>query len=208
MMKQTQDQVGLALADDLVFRLFQMHVFGLRADCVGGRRCRPTESKEEAVWDNNAAASTRLGIVGPPQAAHGPLESSGRFQLHGHWRWWLRGLCYQRLMELCKQEPAVLESRLRDATAEAIRSIMSIQGSSVAQIPRAFRDVARPLEPLPLLGWRNIDFGGDGGFEQTTQGQTTLMKRPLMETMKRYPRDGSAEHATPQHPFKQPFDGN
>ena len=99
-----------------------------------------------------------------------------------------------------------MESCVRDATAEAIRSIVSIQGSSVAQIPRAFGDVDPPLEPLPLVGWRNIDVGGKCGFEQSTQAQTTSLKRTLMGTANRYPRgDRSAEDATRLHPFKQPL---
>ena len=101
--------------------------------------------------------TSRIGIAGPPLAGHGPLESSGRFALHGHWRWWLGNLAYERLVELCRQEPHELETRLRAATAEAIRSIISIQGTSVAQLPRAFGDIEHPLEPLPLLNWQNND---------------------------------------------------
>ena len=41
MKKQADDPVGLTLADDLVFRLFQLHVFGVREDLVGLRRGRP-----------------------------------------------------------------------------------------------------------------------------------------------------------------------
>ena len=89
MRKQADDPVGLAFADDLMFRLFVMHVCGVREDCVGGRRGRVRGAVREEVWDNSAAATTRVGMVGPPQAGHGPLESSGRFALHGHWRWWL-----------------------------------------------------------------------------------------------------------------------
>ena len=139
MKKQADDPVGLALADDLVFRLFQMHVFGVREDFVGLRRGQACSRMKEAIWDNRAAATSRIGIAGPPLAGHGPLESSGRFALHGHWRWRLGNIAYERLVELCRQEPHELETRLRAATAEAIRSIMSIQGTSVAQLPRALR---------------------------------------------------------------------
>ena len=97
-------------------------------------------------------------------AGHGPLESSGRFALHGHWRWWLGNIAYERLVELCRQEPRELETCLRAATAEAIRSIMIIQGTSVAQMPRAFGDIEHPLEPLPLLNRQNHDSAGDGGL--------------------------------------------
>ncbi len=207
MKKQADDPVGLAFADDLVFRLFQLHVFGVREDCVGSRRTRPRERIEEAVWDNSAAASTRLGIIGPPQAGHGPLESSGRFALHGHWRWWLRSFSYQRMVELCKQEPELLESRLRDATSEAIRSILSVQGSSVAQMPRAFGDIAHPLEPLPLLNFQNVDFGGDGGFEKTTKGKTSSLQRPKLHSVQRYPTDGPQPDLPPVQPYKQPLRG-
>ena len=158
--------VGLALADDIVFRLFHLHVFGVREDLAGNRRGRPRERLQETIWNNSAAATSRLGIAGPPLGGHGPLESSGRFQLHGHWRWWFRSLTYQRLVELCKQQPDVLEDRLREATTEAIRSIMSIQGTSVAQVSRSFDAAAAPLEPLPFLDWQNIDFGGDGGSKR------------------------------------------
>ena len=169
MKKQADDPVGLALADDLVFRLYQMHVFGVREDLVGLRRGRSRGYVQEAVWDNSAAATSRVGIAGPPQAGHGPLESSGRFALHGHWRWWFRSVTYLRLVELCTQQPELLESRLREATTEVIRSIMSIQGASVAQLPRAFGDACNPLEPLPLLQWQNDHFRGDGGFESTSK---------------------------------------
>ena len=62
---------------------------------------------------------------------------------------------FWKLVELCRQEPHELETRLRAATAEAICSITSIQGASVAQLPRAFGDIEHPLEPLPLLNWQN-----------------------------------------------------
>ena len=207
MKKQAGDPVGLALADDLVSRLFQLHVFGVREDCVGARRGRARERAEEAVWDNSAAASSRLGIVGPPQAGHGPLESSGRFALHGHWRWWLRSLSYQRMVELCKQEPELLESRLREATSEAIRSILSVQESSVAQISRASGDLAHPLEPLPLLHWQNVDFGGDGGFEKTAKGKTSSLQRPKLDSVPRYPTEGLQPDLATLHPYKKPLQG-
>ena len=207
MKKQADDPVGLALADDLVFRLFQMHVFGVREDCVGFRRGRPRDHIKEAVWDNSAAATTRLGISGPPQAGHGPLESSGRFALHGHWRWWLRSLSYQRLVQLCQREPELLESRLSEATSEAIRSIMSMQGSSVAQIPRAFGDLEHPLEPLPLLHWQNNDFGGDGDFEKTTKGEKSCVRRPKLESVQCYPCELPESDGGKLHPYKQPLRG-
>ena len=78
MRKQADDPVGLALADDLVFRVFQMHVFGVREDFVGLRRGQACSRMKEAIWDNRAAATSRIGIAGPPLAGHGPLESSGR----------------------------------------------------------------------------------------------------------------------------------
>ena len=137
MRKQADDPVGLAFADDLMFRLFAMHVFGVREDCVGGRRGRRAVAVTEEIWDNSAAATTRLGVVGPPQAGHGPLESSGRFALHGHWRWWLRSVGYQRMVELCKQEPHLLEERLKEMTTAAIRSILSVQGPDTGSVKAA-----------------------------------------------------------------------
>ena len=110
-------------------------------------------------------------------------------------------------MELCKQEPEHLESRLREVTSEAIRSIMSVQGSSVTQIPRAFGDIANPLEPLPLLSWQNVDFGGDGGYEKSSRGKTTTLRRPKLESVQRYPPDGSQAHVASLHPYKQPLQG-
>ena len=92
-------------------------------------------------------------------------------------------------MELCKQEPQELESRLRAATAEVIRSIMSIQGTSVAQLPRAFGDIEHPLDPLPLLRWQNRDFGGHGGFEKTTKGDVSSLRRPTLQSVERYPAE-------------------
>ena len=207
MKKQADDPVGLALADDIVFRLFQLHVFGVREDLVGTRRSRPRERLRETIWDNSAAATSRLGIAGPPQAGHGPLESSGRFQLHGHWRWWFRSLTYQRLVELCEQQPDALEDRLREATAEAIRSIMSIQGTSVAQLSRSFDDAAAPLEPLPFLDWQNIDFGGDGGFEKTSKGKVSSLKRPKLDSVQRYPTEVSQPDGARVHPYKQRLKG-
>ena len=81
-------------------------------------------------------------------------------------------------MELCTQQPELLESRLREATTEVIRSIMSIQGASVAQLPRAFGDACNPLEPLPFLQWQNDHFRGDGGFENTTKRGHILLETP------------------------------
>ena len=87
-------------------------------------------------------------------------------------------MTYLRLVELCTQQPELLESRLREATTEVLRSIMSIQGASVAQLPRAFGDVCNPLEPLPFLQWQNDHFRGDGGFENTTKGAISCLKTP------------------------------
>ena len=94
-------------------------------------------------------------------------------------------------MELCKQQPDVLEVRLREATTEAIRSIMSIQGTSVAQASRSFDVAATPLEPTPFLDWQNIDFGGDGGFEKTSKGKVSSLKRPKLDSVQRYPTEVS-----------------
>ena len=114
---------------------------------------------------------------------------------------------YERLVELCKQEPHELETRLRAATAEVIRSIMSIQGSSVSQLPRAFGDVENPLEPLPFLQWQNIDFGGDGGFEKTTQGHVSSLRRPMLQSVQRYPSEAPQSEDGKLHPYKQPLQG-
>ena len=121
-------------------------------------------------------------------AAVGRARSTGRFALHGHWRWWLGNIAYERLVELCRQEPHELEIRLRAATAEAIRSIMSIQGASVAQLPRAFGDVRNPLEPVPLLNWQNNQFAGDGELEKNTKGNVSSLRRPLLQSVKCYPQ--------------------
>ena len=207
MKKQADDPVGLALADDLVFRLFQMHVFGVREDFVGLRRGQACSRMKEAIWDNRAAATSRIGIAGPPLAGHGPLESSGRFALHGHWRWWLGKISYERLVELCRQEPHELETRLRAATAEAIRSIMSIQGASAAQLPRAFGDIEHPLEPLPLLNWQNTDYGGDGGFERTTKGAVSSLRRPTLQSVKSYPPEVPEIDITKLNFYKHPLQG-
>ena len=104
--KQADDPVGLALADDLVFRLFQMHVFGVREDFVGLRRGQAYNRLNEAVCDNRAAATTRIGIAGPPLAGHGPLASSGRFCL----AWTLAVVAWQsRVRSVSRTVPAAAQ---------------------------------------------------------------------------------------------------
>ena len=114
---------------------------------------------------------------------------------------------YERLVELCRQEPHELETRLRAATAESIRSIMSIQGTPVAQLPRSFGDIEQPLEPLPLLNWQNNDFGGDGGLERTTKGAVSSLRRPTLHSVKCYPPEVPQTDITKLHPYKQPLTG-
>ena len=110
-------------------------------------------------------------------------------------------------MELCRQEPHELEIRLRAATAEAIRSIMSIQGASVAQLPRAFGDVQNPLELVPLLNWQNNEFAGDGELEKNTKGTVSSLRRPLLQSVKRYPPEVPQTDTPKLHPYKQPLQG-
>ena len=116
-------------------------------------------------------------------------------------------LAYERLVELCRQEPPELESRLQAATAEAIRSIKRSQGSSVAQLPRAFGDVENPLELVPFLRWQNVDFGGDGGWEKTTQGDVSSLRRPLLQSVQRDPSEAPHTDGGELHPYKQPLPG-
>ena len=205
MKKQADDPVGVAFVDDLMFRLLQLHVWGVREDCVGLRHGGARRPPVEAVWDNSCAATSRFGIAGPPQAGHGPLESSGRLALHGHWRWWIRTINYQRLVELCKQEPVLLEARLKELMSEIVRSIMSLQQSSVAQLPRAFAELEVPLEPLPLLHWQNADFGGDGGFERTSKGSVSALCRPKLNSVQRYPQE--VEQPASADPYKTRLTG-
>ena len=49
MKKQADDPVGLTPADDLIFRLFQLHVFGVREDLVRLRHGRPPAHVKEVV---------------------------------------------------------------------------------------------------------------------------------------------------------------
>ena len=77
----------------------------------------------------------------------------------------------------------------------------------MAQLPRSFGEVDKPLEPLPLLHWQNIYFGGDGGFEKTTKGTTSSMKRPLLESVQRYPSETPSSDGKTLHPYKQPLKG-
>ena len=115
---------------------------------------------------------------------------------------------YQRLVELCAQQPELLESRLREATTEVIRSIMSIQGASVAQLPRAFGDACNPLEPLPFLQRQNDHSRGDGGLERTTKGAISCLKRPKLDSVKRYPSDVPQADGSQLHPYKQRLQGS
>ena len=84
---------------------------------------------------------------------------------------------------------------------------MSIQGTSVAQVSRSFDDAAAPLEPLPFLDWQNIDFGGDGGFEKTSKGKVSSLKRPKLDSVQRYPTEVSQPDGVRVHPYKQRLKG-
>ncbi len=49
-----------------MFRLFQLHVFGVREYCVESRQGRARERIGEAVWDNSASswdAEVNLGVT-------------------------------------------------------------------------------------------------------------------------------------------------
>ena len=200
------DPVGVAFADDLMFRLFQLFLVGIQHDRVGVRRGRAPPFIREAVWDTSAAATSRLGIFGPPLAAQGPLEGSGRAALHGHWRIWLRAIGYQRLLELLRQQPSLVQVRLRAATTDMIRSIMSTQQSSVRRLPRLFdNDVDSPA-PLPLLASQHLQFGADGRLEVEDDGTESSVRRPLLACDPQYPPDGSQDASTRhKHPYKRPL---
>ena len=60
--KQADDPVGVAFVDDLMFRLFQLHVWGVREDCVGLRHGGARRPPVEAVWDNSCAATSCLNL--------------------------------------------------------------------------------------------------------------------------------------------------
>ena len=113
------DPVGVAFADDLMFRLFQCFILGIGRHCVGTPRGQPMDPRHvPQYWDNSAAASTHLGIFGPPQAAQGPLEASGRAALHGRWRLWMRSIDYRRALQLFQHQPELVEDRLRLLTTQ------------------------------------------------------------------------------------------
>ena len=115
------DPVGVAFADDLMFRLFQCFILGISRHCVGTPRGQPMDPRHvPQYWDNSAAANTHLGIFGPPQAARGPLEASGRAALHGHWRIWMRSIDYRRALQLFQHQPELVEERLRLLTTQVL----------------------------------------------------------------------------------------
>ena len=113
------DPVGVAFADDLMFRLFQCFTLGISRHCVGTPRGQAMDPRHvPQYWDNSAAATTHLGMFGPPRAAQGPLEASGRAALHGHWRVCLRSVGYRRLLQLLRHQPDLLQERLRLLTTQ------------------------------------------------------------------------------------------
>ena len=109
MRKQADDPVGLAFTDDRMFRLFVMHICGVRQDCVGARRGRRPNAVTEQVWDNSAAATTRLGIAGPPKQGTAPWNhrvgllcmaiGGGGSELSGINAWW----SYVRKSRICSR---------------------------------------------------------------------------------------------------------
>ena len=188
-----EDPVGVAMADDLVFRLFCLHVIGVRRDCVSFRRNKKPMKLSEQTWIGSAAAATRIGFAGLPRAAVGPLESSGRWALHGHWRIFLHQLAYKRLLELFDKDPATLKQNLREYFTSLLSSVLSTMQASVAQLPRLFEDEQSTLPVLPLLRSQGEWFNGKNytwksGLTEEDD-MTSSMKRPDLPQVEEYPRD-------------------
>ncbi len=84
----------------------------------------------------------------------------------------------------------------------------------MAQLPRLFRDV-QPADALPLLEGQNRraglrgegGFRGDGGREEDDDGTAFEPRRPLMETVARYPPEHEDPQVAGKHPYKRPLRG-
>ena len=133
-------------------------MIGVRKDCVSFRRGKKDTQLSENTWVGSAASVTRFGFAGPPRAAVGPLESSGRWALHGHWRIFLHNLFHVRLMEILDNDPEALRQNLREYFTCMLSSILSTMQSSVAHLPHLFGDDSKTLPVLPLLRSQ----GGEG----------------------------------------------
>ena len=187
------DPVGVAFADDLMFRLFVLHVIGARQDCVSFRRGKKPSNLSDKTWIGSAASCTRVGFAGLPRAAVGPLESSGRWALHGHWRIFLHQTDYRRLLELFDKEPETLQANLGAYFTALLSSILSTMQSSVAQLPHLFNDGVTTLPVLPLLRSQGKDFDGKhytykSGLEEGDDKQSVLQK-PNISQVETYPAD-------------------
>ena len=187
------DPVGVAMADDLMFRLFLLHVVGVRRDCVSFRRGKKPPKLSEKTWIGYAASGTRIGFAGLPGAAVGPLESSGRWALHGHWRIFLPALHYKRLLELFDNNPETLKQNLREYFTCLLSSILSTMQGSVAQLPHLFNDGESALPVLPLLRSQGQWFNGKqytwkSGLTEEDDMTSTLQK-PNLPQVEAYPDD-------------------
>ena len=192
--RMSDDPVGVAIADDLMFRLFVMYVLGVRQDCVSFRRGKRPQKLVDQTWIGSAAAVTRFGFAGATRAAVGPLESSGRWALHGHWRIFLHQLYYKRLLELFDKDAATLEHNLREYFTCLLSSVLSTMQASVAQLPHLFDDSETALPVLPLLRSQGTE-GFDGNPYKWKSGLTededmeSCLRKPRLEQVDEYPCD-------------------
>ena len=62
---------------------------------------------------------------------------------------------------------------------------------------------------LPLLEAQNLrgEFYGDGGQEENPDGTAFEVRRPLMETVSRYPPEHEDAAIAEKHPYKRPLRG-
>ena len=116
-------------------RLFFLHVFGVRPECLQNRRGVAQGSTQEWCSDDVAASSTACGLFGPILAFRGEIEAQGHGSIRPHILVWLLGFQMELLLRLSRRDMATLRERSRSymrAIVAAVESVAQKTGATFA----------------------------------------------------------------------------
>ena len=155
--------------------------------------------------------------MGPVLDALGPIEAQGRGSLHPHILVWLVAMTMDEALTILLRDREPLKERLRRWMHETVRAVVSVQETSVLQLPRLWLSGAPVAEraslsvpPLPLGPTDRSKAAVDGAPEQTTemdvdQGHADAVGEPLYVWAPQ--RDGEDEYVEAVRP-QLPLRGN
>ena len=89
-----------------------------------------------------------MGLIA---AARGEVEAQGRGSLHPHTLVWLLLISLRQLLQHLLRNRAMLKQRLRSWMEALVHAVLSVQQSSVAQLPRLAQGPSKcTVPPLPF----------------------------------------------------------